>query len=54
MDGELDVFDFYLAEGLGKTLAEVEAMSNPEYVRWRAFYVWRNAQRDLERNKAKR
>jgi hypothetical protein len=47
MEGELDVFDFILAETLGKTLEEVGSMSNNEYLRWKAFYVYRKAQQEL-------
>lgn len=43
----MDVFDFLLAEGLGVTLEQVGAMSNNEYLRWRAFYAYRAAQREL-------
>jgi len=43
MEGELDPFDFTLAETLGKTLAEIGAMSNNEYLRWRAHDVWQKA-----------
>jgi hypothetical protein len=47
MEGELDVYDFLLAERLHKTLAEVGAMSNSEYLRWKAFDVYRNAMKEL-------
>lgn len=46
----MDPFDFVLAEALGKTLAEVGAMPNREYLAWRAFYKWRRAQQDLARS----
>lgn len=45
----MDPFDFLLAENLGKTLAELDEMSHREYLSWRAFYVWRNAQQELAR-----
>ena len=49
MEGELDPFDFMLAEQLGMTVAQMrETLSNQEYLQWRAFYVWRNAQQELE------
>ena len=48
MEGELDPFDFMLAERLGKTLAEIGAMSNNEYLRWRAFHVWRQAMAEMK------
>ena len=47
MEGELDTFDFVLAETLGMTLAQVGEMSNNEYLRWRAFYVYRNAMAEM-------
>lgn len=47
MEGELDPFDFMLAEALGLTLAQVGEMSNNEYLRWRAFYVYREAMREM-------
>lgn len=48
MEGELDPFDFILAERLGITLAAVEAMSNNEYLRWRAFYTYRAAMEAMQ------
>ena len=47
MEGDLDPFDFMLAEKLGLTLAQVGAMSNHEYLRWRAFHVYRNAMAEM-------
>ena len=49
MEGDLDPFDFVLAERLGMTLAQVGAMSNNEYTRWRAFYVYRDAMSEMQR-----
>ncbi len=49
MEGDLDPFDFVLAETLGMTLEQVQAMSNNEFQRWKAFYVYRAAMRELER-----
>ena len=52
MEGELDPFDFMLAEALGMTVDEMTArMPNIEYLRWQAFYRWRAAQRELARKK---
>ena len=48
----MDPFDFLLAEGLGKTLTELDEMPYREYLAWRAFYVYRNAQQELARVKA--
>ena len=47
MEGEMDTFDFVLAETLGMTLAQVGEMSNNEYLRWKAWYVYRAAQQEL-------
>lgn len=53
MEGEIDVFDFLLAEGLGMTLEQIGNMTNNEYLRWRAFYVYRNAQQELKAKSGK-
>lgn len=49
MEGSLDPFDYELALELKiGTVEEMrDRMSNREYLIWRAFYVWRNAQREL-------
>ena len=48
MEGELDPFDFTLAEALGMTIEQLQqSMGNGEYLQWRAFYVYRNAMEDL-------
>jgi hypothetical protein len=48
MEEEIDPFDFLLAESLHMTIAEMQdRMSNAEYVAWRAFYVYRNAQEEM-------
>jgi hypothetical protein len=49
MEGEMDPFDFTLAEALGRTVDELGSMPHVEYLKWRAYYVWREAQRELER-----
>lgn len=49
MEEELDPFDFLLAESIGMGVQQMrDTLSNQEYIQWRAFHVWRNAQRDLE------
>ena len=48
MEEELDPFPFYLAESLHMTLAQLDNMSEAEYLAWRAFNVWRNAMMELE------
>ena len=54
MEDREDVFDYMLAEALGKTLDELMDMSNNEYVRWRAFYTYRDAMAKMERAKVQR
>lgn len=55
MEGEVDPFDFSLAESLGRTVAELRAsIGNREYLAWRAFTVWRNAMQELEAEEMKR
>lgn len=45
MLGEMDPFDFALAEKLGRSVEELQAtVSAGELIRWRAFYVWRHGQ----------
>ena len=49
MTGELDAFDYVLAEALGMTVAEMQVrMGNDEFTRWRAFHTYRAAMRKLE------
>ena len=53
MEEELDPFQFVLALDLGRTLAELDAMSFDEYLHWQAFYSWRAAMRDFEAKRGK-
>lgn len=48
MEGEMDAFEFVLAERLGMTLADIGRMSNHEFLRWRAFYTYRAAMREMK------
>lgn len=49
MEGALDPFDFALAEQLGMTVQQMnDQLSNDEYLSWRAFYVYRNAMKELD------
>ena len=48
MEGDLDPFDFMLAERLGKTLAEVRGMSNREHLQWRAWHVYTAAMKAMK------
>lgn len=52
--GEVDTFDFILARELSMRLSDVHAMSNAEYVEWRAFYVWEAAMYDFKQKEAER
>lgn len=42
-ESEEDVFLFYLASQLGKSLSEVEEMPYSEITRWRAYYTAKSA-----------
>jgi hypothetical protein len=48
MEGDLDTFDFVLALDLGRTLAELSAMSMREWLAWRAYYTYRAAMSQME------
>jgi hypothetical protein len=55
MEEELDPFDYTLAEALGMTLQTMrDTMPNNEYLSWRAFYVWREAKREIAAKEIKR
>lgn len=41
MLGEIDAFDFVLAQDLGMSLGEVRDLPEAEVVEWRAFYLYR-------------
>jgi hypothetical protein len=48
MEEEIETFDFALAEGLHMTIEEMHnRLSNREYLAWRAFYNYREGQRQL-------
>lgn len=48
MTGDLDPFDFQLAENLGMTVARLrDEIPNSELLAWQAFYEWRAAQREV-------
>jgi hypothetical protein len=40
MEGDIDVFDFLLAEKLHMSLEAVGNLSNREHIAWRAFDVY--------------
>lgn len=53
--GTRDPFDFMLAADLGMTVhAMRNALSNAEYLEWRAYHAWRNARIELEAKEAVR
>lgn len=43
MEEELDGFDFVLARHLGRTIDELSAMPQREYLAWRAWFVYQAA-----------
>lgn len=43
----IDVFAYFLADRLGKTLAELDDMPHAEYVGWQSFHRVRNQQEEL-------
>lgn len=47
MLGEADAFEFVLAKDLGKTLGEVRAMPNSEYVEWQCYHEARRAYEEV-------
>lgn len=55
MTGERQPFDYQLAEALGwgSVQAMLQGMGHGEYLQWRAYHVWHNAQLKLEREKLK-
>jgi hypothetical protein len=52
MEGEADSFPFVLALDLGRTLAELDDMPWPEYLAWQAFYKYRAAMAELDRQES--
>jgi hypothetical protein len=53
VEGTIDPFDFQLARDLGMTVEQMRhGIGNPEYLQWRAYHVWRNAQIELETKEA--
>ena len=51
---EVDVFAYFLADRLGKTLAEIEDMPHREYLGWRSFHQVKNQQDELSMKRARR
>lgn len=50
----VDVFTYYLAEKLGKTLTEIGDMPHSEYVGWQSYYKVKQQQEELAVKKASR
>lgn len=53
-EGELDVFTFYLADRLGKTISEIEDMPHAEYMAWGSYHKVKQQQEQLARKVAMR
>jgi len=51
--GEADEFEFFLAEKLHRTVAELDEMDHAEYVRWVVYYGRKAQRQDIEAKKAK-
>lgn len=45
---DVDVFPFYLAEKLGRTVAEINELSHAEYVGWMAYWESKNATENMK------
>lgn len=50
----VDVFAYFLADKLGKTLAELDDMPCAEYAGWKSFHKVRNQQEELNAKRARR
>lgn len=51
---EVDLFAYFLADKLGKTLAEIGDMPHREYVGWRSFHKVKQQQEELNAKRARR
>ena len=45
---EVDVFAYFLADRLGKTIGELDQMPYAEYARWKAYHKVRQQQEELQ------
>lgn len=52
-EGDLDPFEFILAEALGKHLHEIRELPNCDIAEWAAFFSWRQTMEAFELAKAK-
>lgn len=48
-DGGVDVFQFQLAEKLGKTVGELQSMPHDEYVAWFSYYTVKGVLEEMHR-----
>lgn len=48
----VDVFTYYLADRLGRTLGELDTMPNAEYLGWLSFHKVRQQQDELAMKRA--
>lgn len=46
-ESDVDIFSFYLADRLGKTLGELDDMPHDEYVRWSSYHKVKQQQEQL-------
>lgn len=46
-ESDVDLFSFYLADRLGKTLAELEQIPHAEYMAWSSFHKVKQQQEQL-------
>lgn len=53
-ESDADIFLMYLADRLGKTLAELDEMPHAEYVAWSSYHKVRRQQEDLSTKAAMR
>lgn len=44
---DVDLFAYFLAEKLGKTVGEIERIPHAEYMRWRSYYKVKQQQEEL-------
>lgn len=51
--GDADEFEFFLAQKLGRTVAELGEMPHDEYVKWNVYYARKAQRQDIETKRAK-
>lgn len=49
---EVDVFAYFLADRLGRTVAELDEMSHAEFLGWQSFHKVRQQQDELAMKRA--